>query len=205
VPVEFFLQQALGVDRGTYTEEGMKSLGSKRILQLAAMVGVLVFLCGSTRAQSVSYNFSPSTNFSKYHTYKWVTIAGAQYPDQIVDEQIKQSIDQDLASKGYVKTDSDTADMDVAYQVSVTEQREWNAYGTGGGWRMGGGMATATSSTIQTGTLAVDFYDPAQKQLIWRGTATKTLNPPKDPNKRQKNLDKAVAKLLKNFPPPAAK
>ena len=70
---------------------------------------------------------------------------------------------------------------------------------------MGGGMATATSSTIQTGTLAVDFYDPAQKQLIWRGSATKTLNPPKEPNKRQKNLDKAVAKLLKNFPPPPAK
>jgi hypothetical protein len=183
----------------------MKSLGTKRILQLATLVGVLVCLCGSTRAQSVSYNFAPGTNFSKYHTYKWVTVPGVQYPDQIVDEQIKQSIDQQLASKGYVKTDSDTADMDVAYQVSITEQRQWNAYGAGGGWRMGGGMATATSSTIQTGTLAVDFYDPAQKQLIWRGTATKTLNPPKDPNKRQKNLDKAVAKLLKNFPPPPAK
>ena len=26
----------------------MKSLGTKRILQLAALVGVLVFLCGST-------------------------------------------------------------------------------------------------------------------------------------------------------------
>jgi hypothetical protein len=181
----------------------MKSLGTKRILQLAALVGVLVFLCGSTRAQSVTYNFAPGTNFSKYHTYKWVTIAGAQYPDQIVDEQIKQSIDQQLASKGYVKTDSDTADMDVAYQVSITDQKQWNAYGTGGGWRMGGGMGTVTSTTIQTGTLAVDFYDPAQKQLIWRGSATKTLNPPKDPNKRQKNLDKAVAKLLKNFPPPA--
>jgi len=31
------------------------------------------------------------------------------------------------------------------------------------------------------------------------------LNPPKDPEKRQRNLDKAVAKLLKNFPPPAKK
>ncbi len=181
----------------------MKSLGSKRILQLAALVGILVFLCGSIWAQSVNYNFAPGVNFSKYHTYKWVTIAGAQHPDQIVDEQIKQAIDQQLAAKGYVKTDSDTPDMDVAYQTSVTEERQWNAYGTGGGWRMGGGMATATSSTIQIGTLGVDFYDPAQKQLIWRGSVTKTLNPPKDPNKRQKNLDKAVAKLLKNFPPPA--
>ncbi len=187
----------------TDLEERMKSLGSKRILQLAALVASVVFLCSSMQAQSVTYNFAPGVNFSKFHTYKWVTIAGVQYPDQIVDEQIKQSIDQQLASKGFVKTDSDTADMDVAYQASVTNQTQWSTYGTGGGWRWGGGMATTTSTTIQTGTLAVDFYDPSQKQLIWRGTATKTLNPPKDPNKRQKNLDKAVAKLLKNFPPPA--
>lgn len=181
----------------------MKSLGTKRNLQLAALVGILAFLCGSMWAQTVNYNFAPGVDFSKYHTYKWVTIAGTQHPDQIVEQQIKQAIDQQLASKGYVKTDSDTPDMDVAYQTSVTDEKQWNAYGTGGGWRMGGGMATATSSTIQTGTLGVDFYDPAQKQLIWRGSATKTLNPTKDPNKRQKNLDKAVAKLLKNFPPPA--
>jgi hypothetical protein len=180
----------------------MKSLGNKRILQLAAIVGVLVFLCGSTRAQNVTYNFAPGINFSKYHTYKWVTIAGSHQPDQIVDQQIKLAIDQQLAAKGFVKSDNDTADMDVAYQTSVTRQRQWNTFGSGGGWRMGGGMATTTSSTIQTGTLAVDFYDPAQKQLIWRGSATKTLNPPKDPVKRQQKLDKAVAKLLKNFPPP---
>jgi Domain of unknown function (DUF4136) len=66
---------------------------------------------------------------------------------------------------------------------------------------MGGGMASATSSTLQVGTSAFDVYDQAGKQLIWKGTATKTL-PPKDPDKKQKNLDKAVAKLLKNFPPP---
>jgi hypothetical protein len=183
----------------------MKSLGSKSILQLAALVGVLFCLCGSMQAQNVNYNFAPGTDFSKMHTYKWVTIAGTHYPDQIVDGQIKQAIDQQLASKGFVKTDSDTADMDVAYQTSVTNQTQWSTYGSGGGWRWGGGMATTTSTNIQTGTLAVDFYDPSQKKLIWRGTATKTLNPPKDPAKRQKNLDKAVAKLLKNFPPPPAK
>jgi hypothetical protein len=183
----------------------MKSLGRKHILGMTALMGVLIFLCGSIRAQSVTYNFAPGTDFSKYHTYKWVTIDGAKYPDQIVDQQIKQAIDQQLAAKGFVKTESDTADMDVAYQVSVSQQTQWNAYGTGGGWRMGGGMATATSSTISTGTLAVDFYDPGQKQLFWRGSATKTMNPSKDPSKRQKNLDKSVAKLLKNFPPPPAK
>jgi polysaccharide deacetylase 2 family uncharacterized protein YibQ len=53
--------------------------------------------------------------------------------------------------------------------------------------------------------LVLDIYDPTSKQLIWTGTATKTLNPSSDQEKNQKNLDKAMAKLLKNYPPPLKK
>ena len=70
------------------------------------------------------------------------------------------------------------------------------------GW---GGMATVRSSTIQVGTLGLDFYEPAPKQLIWRGQATKTLNPSKDPKKNQERLNKAIAKLLKGFSPKPGK
>jgi len=45
------------------------------------------------------------------------------------------------------------------------------------------------------------MYDPAKKQLVWRGTASKTLDANAKPEKRQKNLQKATAKLLKNYPP----
>ena len=72
------------------------------------------------------------------------------------------------------------------------------ATGTGGaGWgygaRWGGGMttSTATTSTINIGTLVLDMYDPAAKQLVWRGTASKTLDAKAKPDKRQKNLAKA--------------
>jgi len=66
-------------------------------------------------------------------------------------------------------------------------------------------MGTATSSTINIGTVGVDIYDPAAKQLVWRGAASKTIDDKANPEKRQKNLDKAMAKLLKNFPPPVKK
>lgn len=185
----------------------MNTIASERSHQfrLVLLVGIVLFACGSALAQDVTYNYAQGTDFSKYKTYKWVKIDGAEYPDQILDQQIKQSIDSQLAAKGFTKTDGDNADLLVGYQVSITQQQQWNAYGTGGGWRLGGGMATATSTTLQIGTLDFDVYDPVAKQLVWRGSATKTLNPPKDPSKRQKNLDKAVAKLLKNFPPPTKK
>jgi hypothetical protein len=69
-----------------------------------------------------------------------------------------------------------------------------------GGPRMGG-MGTATSSTISVGTLVLDMYDPTSKQLVWTGRATKTLDPSNNQEKKQKNLDKAMQKLLKNYPP----
>ncbi len=174
------------------------------LVQLGLMLGLMLLACGSTLAQDVKYNFMPGTDFSKYHTYKWVSESNV-HPDQIIDQQIKSAIDQQLAGKGLAKTDAETADLFVGYQVSVDQEKQWNAYGGGMGWRFGGGMATATSSTIQVGTLVVDLYDPATKQLIWRGQATKTLNPSKNPEKNQQNLNKAVTKLLKNYPPPPPK
>jgi Domain of unknown function (DUF4136) len=171
------------------------------VVRVAFSTSLAVIACGFAAAQDIKTNYVPGTDFSKYKTYKWVLIQGAEQPDQIVDQQIKQAVDTTLTSKGLTKTEDDKADMYVGYQVSVTQQQEWNAYGTGGGWRFGGGMATATSSTIQIGTLGLDFYDPSPKQLMWRGQATKTLNPSKDPQKNQERLNKAVAKLLKNFPP----
>ena len=51
------------------------------------------------------------------------------------------------------------------------------------------------------GQLALDMYAAAPHQLIWRGVASKTLDPKAKPEKQQKNLAKAVAKLLKNYPP----
>jgi len=170
------------------------------IFSLALMTALLLLTAKTLTAQDVKYNFMPGTDFSKYHTYKWVSIEGASHPNQIVDAQIKQSVDSQLASKGLTKTDSDKADLYVGYQIAVDKEKQWNGYGMGGGIRWGG-MATATSSTINVGTLVLDLYDPATKQLVWTGNATKTIDPGSNQEKNQKNLDKAMQKLLKNYPP----
>ncbi len=170
------------------------------VVRIALGMGLVLLMCGFMAAQDVTTNSMPGADFSKYKTYKWVNVEGSEQPDQILEQQIKQAVDAQLASKGMTKTDDDKADLSVGTQVSITQQKQWNAYG-GGGLRWGGGMGTATSSTIQIGTLGLDFYDSAAKQLVWRGQATKTLNPSKDPQKNQERLNKAVAKLLKDFPP----
>ena len=108
-----------------------------------------------------------------------------------------------LTQKGLTKTDADTADLAVAYQVAIDQEKQWSAMGGGLGGLRFGGMGTATSSTISNGTLVLDIYELASKKQIWTGDATKTLNPSKDPQKNMANLQKAIAKLMKNYPPPS--
>jgi hypothetical protein len=173
-----------------------------RKVVVAIGIGFVLTLAGPrTDAQDVKYNFMPGTNFSQFHTYKWVTIAGAQYPNQILDQEIKNAFDSQLAAKGLTKVTSGNADLFIGYQTALHQEAQWNAYGMGGGLRWGGGMATATQSTINVGSFVLDMYDPATKQLVWTGTATKTLDPSSNQEKNMERINKAAEKLLKHYPP----
>jgi len=162
------------------------------------------------RTSRVRYNFLRDTDFAKYKTYKWVRIPNVQYPDDLLDRQIIQAIDFELALKGLTKTEGGAADLLVTYQAANNGEKQWNSYSTGGdywgwgGWGGWGGMSstTTTSQTINIGTLNVDIYDLAKKQQIWRGEATRTLTSDKDSRKVQMNINKAMEKLFENYPPP---
>src|SRR6185369_7574993 len=172
-------------------------------MQRQNLIGLALFVAAfvafnTAVAQDVKVQHMPGTDFTKFHTYKWTTIQGASHPNQIEDAQIKQAVDTQLAAKGLTRTDSDTADLNVGYQVAVDQEKQWNTMG--GGWRFGG-METATSSTIDIGTLVVDMYDQAGKQLVWSGSATKTIDPGNNQEKNEKNLEKSMTKLFKDYPP----
>ena len=83
-------------------------------------------------------------------------------------------------------------------------------YGYGGGWvgyrgygGMGTSTTTATSSTLYIGSLQLDFYDVATKNTVFRAIGTKQIDTKAKPDKQQKNLAKAVKKILKEYPPKA--
>jgi len=174
-------------------------------LRRFAIAALLTAIASTGFAQSVNTNYMPGTDFSGFKSYRWVAVDGSKQVDQILDQQIKQAVDKQLSAKGLTKKDADPVDMFVGYQVAVDQEKELNAYGggMGMGWRFGGGMASVTTSTVDIGTLSIDFYDPAKKQLLWRGSASETVHNSGSPEKKQERIDKAMAKLLKKFPPPA--
>src|SRR6266436_6169418 len=163
-------------------------------------------------AQDVRYDYDKDQDFSKYKIYKWVPIKGADQPDDLTAKQLTGAIDEVLAKKGLTKTDSDTADLYIGFQTALGTEKQYTSYNTGwgygpgwgAGWYGGGGYSSTnygSTSTIYNGQLDLSVYDSNDKQLIWRGAATKTLDPKAKPEKKEKNIAKAVAKLLKNYPP----
>jgi hypothetical protein len=182
------------------------------VLRIALPLTLLA-VCGF--AQDVRYNFDRSAKFSDFKTFKWVKVKDAPQMDQLVDQQLRSAFEAELLKKGLSKTEADNADLFIAIQATVGQEKEFSSYSTdfgygpgwGRGWGggMGSSMTTGQTSTIYIGEVALDMYEPAKKHLVWRGVASKTLDPKAKPDKRQKNIEKGVAKLLKNYPPPPPK
>ena len=174
---------------------------------------LVLLLAGAATAlaQDVRYNFDKDANFAGFKTYRWVTIKGAQQLNDLVDRQIKSTVDAELAKKGLTKTESDPADLYIGYQAAVGQEKQYTSFDTGwgygpgwgGGWygAGGSGMSTGTTSTIYIGQLALDMYETTNHKIVWRGAASKTIDTDAKPDKQQKNLTKAVEKMLKKYPP----
>jgi hypothetical protein len=175
-------------------------------------INLTLFVClgAAAFAQQVQFDYDRSANFSAYTTYQWVDYKEVPVGDQILDQDIKRAVDAQLAGKGLRRVESG-GDLLVGYQATISQEKEFNSLGGWGGPGLWGGPwdnwgnTRVTSSTIDVGKLVIGLFDPASKQLVWRGSASKTLSINKDPDKNYRNLEKAMAKLFRNYPPGAAR
>src|SRR6201996_4094894 len=197
------------------TEETMERTMMRTKTMVLLSFAFIFTVVGSrcTFAQDVRYNFDRSANFSSYKTYKWVDNPNAQKMSDLADRQFKAAVDAELGKKGLTRVESDDANLYITYQAALQQEKQYTSFdsgwGYGPGWGYGrygyggggGGMTTTSTTTIHVGGIDLDIYDTAKKVLVWEGTASKTLDSKAKPEKQQKNLIKAVAKLLKNYPP----
>ena len=181
-----------------------------RLMKQMTFLTAFLFTTASAYGQDVHYNYDRSANFATYRTYEWVDVPGGAVPDQLIDQAIKRAADEQLAQRGLTKVENN-ADLYICYQVVINLEKSVSLWGTGGGpgWLDGpwGGTRSmqGQTSTIPVVILLMDMYDVGKKQLIWRGDAVKTIDLKTDPDKNYKNLQKAMAKLFKNYPPKPSK
>lgn len=161
-----------------------------------------VVLMGTlTLAQNITYDFDRATDFSRLKTFAWVR--GPIKLDEINHRRVVDAVNTQLMSKGLVKVDTaGQPDMLVAYHASFDSDVQITGFSSGWGpYRFGSRTGMARAEQIVTGTLAVDLVDARTNTIVWRGMATREVDVKADPNKRERNINRAADRLFKNYPP----
>jgi hypothetical protein len=173
-------------------------------MRVGAVAIVCLLISTLAFAQKTNIDWDRSANFAGYHTYMWENIpnpAKGAWNQRIID-----AVDQQLQAKGLVKAVSNP-DLWVVYSNSIQKETDTVGvgYGLGSNWGWGayGGPVAHDTFISQVGTLVVELADTKNKQLVWRGSVSDTISD--NTNKNINNLDKAVAKLFRGYPPKAKK
>jgi len=161
-------------------------------------------------AQKVKVGYDKSADFSKYKTYSWA--APAMPPTRpLLYAEVVNTIDGELNAKGLTRTEKD-GDLVLMAAGGIDF-----AMVASGGTPLSSTFTEpppSINATVWTGaegqgqlqgpipdaSLALQFVDRRSHQLIWSGMVTQKL----DIEQKKKSLeliDKAIAKLLKQFPP----
>ena len=168
---------------------------------------VLSTLALSAQAQKPQIQWNSKYAFDGVETFAW-----QDTPDTSLEEQnpfmhslIKNTIEAELATSGLTEVESNP-DVWVNYHASTTTETQLRTdsygYSMGGygmaGWGYYGMAAGPVSSTTRAveytkGTLVVDIWDAASKELVWRGMVTDTL--PDNVQKAEKLVVRAIGKM----------
>jgi len=177
-------------------------------IRILALLILSCLACVAAVAQQTNIDWDRQANFSQFHTYAWEP---SPHPaNGLWHQRILDDVDKQLQSKGLQKVDMNAnPDMWVSYSKSIKDQKtlvgSGYSYGPGWGWGPWGTSGPVMYNTWVTkeATLVVELADAKNKQVLWRGSATGTVSD--NSTKNINNLDKAVAKLFKGYPPKPSK
>jgi hypothetical protein len=172
-------------------------------MKSAAFIAALMLAPVVLLAQKTSFDYDKTANFAAFKTYALKD--GTKVGNPLIDNRIVAAIESELAAKGLTAS-ADKPDVTVIYHVAFDKKQDITAFSTGGGpyaYRWGGGWGTTDVrvNEILVGTLVIDIADANKNEVVWRGMGVKEVDVQAKAEKRDKNINGAVKKILKDFPP----
>jgi hypothetical protein len=171
----------------------------------------VMLLAASLSAQKVKVGYDKSIDFSRFKTYS--RLEPSMPPTRpVLYTFVVDSIDSELVAKGLQRIDKD-GDLilelggGVDYGMAVAPGAPLTSSYSGPVpainstmWTGANGGQGELMPAVPDASLHLQFIDRTANKIIWSGTVTEKL----DPDDKAKSLElanKAVTKLLKQFPP----
>ena len=90
----------------------------------------------------MQFDYDRSANFNAYRTYEWMDHNRTEIGNQILDQDIKRAVDEQLAGKRLRRVESG-GDLYVGYKAAISQEKQFDGLGWGGpawwgGWGGGG-------------------------------------------------------------------
>src|SRR5271157_2299504 len=98
-----------------------------KLINLTALLCVGI----AALAQDIQFDYDRSANFNAYKTYQWVDYQAVAPGDQLLDQNIKRAVDEQLAGKGLRRVESG-GDLLVGYQAGISQEKEFDSIGARG-------------------------------------------------------------------------
>lgn len=172
-------------------------------MKIFRVLGLLSLLLTAVAAYGVTVktDYDKDYEFGKLKTFAFKDQSRSNSDplrtNTLLDNRIKDALRNQLEARGFQYAPDGNADFLVSYFASSMEKLNVEDFGYGfpRRWRWGFGQRIWTNY-YTVGSVVVDFVDPANRQLIWRGIASQTVS---GLNPSDKQVSKGVDELLKHF------
>ncbi len=195
------------MDQNRHLRDGFPLTGT-----LLAVIGSLLIGCSTVKVHN---DYDPEVDFATLKSFAWMEKPNPNEAPTIAENtlltnRIERSVDAELNAKGLRKVPRAEADFLISQHIGVQQKLQVDTtqfgygYGFGyGAWGgpIGGYPSQTTVSQYEEGTLMIDFVNPENKSLIWRGTGQSRLRRASSPQDREKLIRSAVDQILGQFPP----
>jgi hypothetical protein len=127
-------------------------------------------------ATQINHTYDPSTNFGPLKSYAWAPGSPPYSPNSLVEANVQSLADPLLEKKGFKRV---AGSPDLVISVKLEN------------------YPAATSGSYEVRTLDLNVYRADGQTLIWRGTASGSINT----DAASGDLRNAVQGILATFPP----
>ncbi len=183
----------------------------KNLFLICIVISLLI--SGCTLVDVTIFDQDEGNLLGSAKTYSWFEQDLLSHENQVENQgarnHISQAIEKQLKKKGYTKTSIEEADILVTWFGKVNEEVSsqsvshfYNTYGYGtiSNQFPEEVRGVEVPKAYRKGTLIIDVADPAQKKIVWRGSATDTFTPDMADNEAAAYLNRSVNKALSAFP-----